>query len=211
MKEDYIYDCTTFRTPDDIAIKKYFVPRDLLLAKLEINQVFTVGNIYYDLDKWFIRKDAEEPLDNLVRIMKEFPISAELSSHTDSRATHEYNNELSQKRAESAVRYIVLQGISPRRITAKGYGEVQLVNECADGVNCTEEQHQANRRTEFRITGIDASLLGQDPFNLNVFKVGDVISAKLLDANFFTNCLVEKKSLQDYLKSTDIQKKKSDS
>ena len=206
MKSGYIYDCSTFRTPDNKEIKKYVVPRDLLLAKLEINQVIEVENIYYDLDKWFIRKDAEEPLDNLVRIMREYPITAELSSHTDSRATHEYNNELSQKRAESAVRYIVLQGISQGRITAKGYGETQLVNKCADGVICTEERHQANRRTEFKITGVDASLVGQDPFNLKVFKVGDVISAKLLDANFFSNCLVEKESLQDYLLPGKAQK-----
>lgn len=207
MKEGYIYDCTTCRTPVDISMKKYPIPRDLLLAKLEINQGFTIENIYYDLDKWFIRKDAEEPLDNLVRIMREYPITAELSSHTDSRATHEYNNELSQKRAESAVRYIILQGTNQGRITAKGYGETQLVNECADGVNCTEEQHQKNRRTEFKITGIDDTLAGQYSFNLEVFKIGDVISAKLLDANFFSNCLIEKKSLQDYLMPIGAKRK----
>ena len=209
MKDGYIYDCTTFRTPEDKSLNEYKVPRDLLLAKLEINQVFTIENIYYDLDKWFIRKDAEEPLDNLVRIMREYAITAELSSHTDSRATHEYNNELSQKRAESAVRYIILQGINQGRMTAKGYGETRLVNECADGVSCTEAQHQKNRRTEFKITGIDATSAGQNSFNLEVFNVGDVISVKLLDANFFSNCLIEKESLQDYLMPTG-EKKETD-
>jgi len=203
MKNGYIYDCTSFRTPDDLTVKDYQVPRDLLLAKLEVNQKFTVENIYYDLDKWFIRDDAKESLDNLVQIMKQYPISAELSSHTDSRATHEYNLELSQKRAEAAVRYIILQGISPSRMNAMGYGETRIVNNCADGVDCSELQHQANRRTEFKITDIDATLAGQNPFNPDVFKVGDVISAKLLDANFFSNCLVKKEGLQDYFKLID--------
>ena len=187
MKDGYIYDCTSFRTPES-GVEEFSVPRDLLLAKLRVNQKFTVENIYYDLDKWFIREDAEEPLDNLVQIMKQYPISAELSSHTDCRATHEYNNELSQKRAESAVRYIVMQGVSSLRITAKGYGETQLVNECANGVKCTEEQHQANRRTEFMITSIDSSFDINNPFDPSVFKVGDVVSIKLFEDNFFNNC-----------------------
>ncbi len=187
MKDGYIYDCTSFRTPESGA-KEFSVPKDLLLAKLSVNQKFTLKNIYYDLDKWFIRKDAEAPLDNLVHIMKQYPIKVELSSHTDSRASYEYNMELSQKRAESAVRYIVMQGISPLRITAKGYGETQLVNECADGVNCTEQQHAANRRTEFKITAVDSSLINNH-FDPSIFKVGDVISAKLFEDGFFKNCL----------------------
>lgn len=207
MKNGYIYDCTTFRTPKDNTIKEYRVPRDLLLAKLEVDQKFKVANIYYDLDKWFIREDAKLPLDNLVRIMKKYPITAELSSHTDSRASNEYNNELSQKRAESAVRYMVLQGINPARITAKGYGETQLVNKCADGVDCTEAEHQANRRTEFKITGIDATQAEQNLFDPQVFKEGDVISAKLLDPDFFSDCLIKKASLKDYLMPTKDVKK----
>lgn len=200
MKNGYTYDCTTFLTPEAFSTKESQEPRDLLITKLEVNRSFTVKNIYYDLDKWFIRKDAELPLNNLVQILKEYPtIVAELSSHTDSRGSHEYNVELSQKRAESAVRYIVLQGISSSRITAKGYGETKLVNECADGVSCTEEQHQANRRTVFKIAAIDESLAEKNLFNPDDFGVGDIINVKLLKSDFFSNCLVKKESLKDYL------------
>lgn len=186
MKDDYIYDCTTFRTPvGEEGI--YNVPQDLVLMKLEVDQMFEVENIYYDLDKWYIRKDAEAPLDNLVRILKEFPITAELSSHTDCRASNEYNRELSQKRAESAVRYIILQGVNPARITAKGYGETKLVNKCKDGVDCTEEEHQANRRTEFKITSV-GTLDGDDFIDLGNFKEGDIIPARTLGVQFFDNC-----------------------
>ncbi len=75
----------------------------------------------------------------------------ELSSHTDCRASDEYNEVLSQRRASSAVKYLVDRGINQDRMTAQGYGEHVLVNECADDVPCTEEQHQDNRRTEIKI------------------------------------------------------------
>ncbi len=188
MKNGYIYDCTFLRTPT-AGTETFTVPQDLLLARLAVDQVFTINNIYYDLDKWYIREDAQQPLDNLVRIMKQYPISAELSSHTDSRASSAYNMELSQKRAEAAVRYMVLQGVAPSRISAKGYGETKLVNQCADGVPCSEEAHQANRRTEFKITAIDARLVNGNAFNPDAFNAGDVINIRLLDATFFENCL----------------------
>ena len=79
-------------------------------------------------------------------------IQIELSSHTDSRASDAYNDELSENRAKSAKRYIVDKGIEAYRIVAFGYGENQLVNRCRDGVECTEDEHQANRRTEVRIS-----------------------------------------------------------
>jgi outer membrane protein OmpA-like peptidoglycan-associated protein/tetratricopeptide (TPR) repeat protein len=187
MKDGYMEDCLTFRSPAG-EVELYNVPRDLILTKLEVDQVFKVENIYYDLDKWYIRKDAEAPLNDLVAFMKKYPITAELSSHTDSRASDEYNRELSQKRAESAVRYIILQGIAPSRITAKGYGESQLVNKCADGVDCTEEEHQANRRTEFRITSIGSWADGYE-IDLSLYKHGDIVPANILGSQFFTDCM----------------------
>jgi peptidoglycan-associated lipoprotein len=83
-------------------------------------------------------------------------ISIELSSHTDSRADDHYNDVLSQKRADAAVNYIISHGISSSRITAKGYGERQLVNRCANGVACSEEEHQQNRRTEFKVVKMES-------------------------------------------------------
>ena len=78
-------------------------------------------------------------------------VKIELSSHTDSRQGNSYNQMLSQLRAESAVKYIISQGIEPKRIKAKGYGETRLLNRCGNNVKCSEEEHQLNRRTEFKI------------------------------------------------------------
>ncbi len=127
---------------------------DLLLGvdELSSGNKFEVKNILYDLAKYDIRADAEKILDNLVSTMNNNPsIRIELSSHTDSRASASYNMKLSQKRAEAAVNYLVSHGISRNRLVAKGYGETQLLNSCADGVDCTEAEHQANRRTEVRV------------------------------------------------------------
>lgn len=133
-----------------------FVKLKLELEKIIVNKPIVLKNIYYDLDKWDIRPDAAFELNNLVQIMKENPaIRIELGSHTDSRADDKYNDVLSQKRAESAVAYIVSKGVDVGRMTAKGYGETQLVNKCSNGINCTEEEHQANRRTEFKVVSID--------------------------------------------------------
>ena len=111
-----------------------------------------LDNIYYDLNKADIREDAAIELDKLVLIMKDNPtISIELSSHTDDRATVEYNQNLSQRRAESAVLYIVSKGINKNRMTARGYGESQLIILNAK----TEEEHQINRRTEFKVTSYE--------------------------------------------------------
>ncbi|RIH63533.1 OmpA family protein [Mariniphaga sediminis] len=122
------------------------------IEKVEKGQKFVMENIYYEFDKWNILPESEVELDKLVKVLNDNPAwKVELGSHTDSRGTDAYNEKLSQKRSESAVSYIVSQGIPANRIIAKGYGESQLVNECADGVSCTDEQHQENRRTEFTI------------------------------------------------------------
>lgn len=192
VKPDYLDDCLNFRIMEADTSAIYDISRPLMLDKLEVNKSFRVENIYYDLDKWFIREDAKPALNNLVEIMKKYPITAELSSHTDCRASNAYNDELSQKRAEAAVRYITLQGIDPSRLVAKGYGETRLVNQCSDGVSCTEEEHQQNRRTEFKILSIEKRIDDSD-FNPNVFKSGDEVDIYLFDSDFFRNCMGEKK------------------
>lgn len=121
----------------------------------EITELYQINPIFYDLDKSDIRTDATEELEKIVQFLKDNEyVSIELGSHTDSRASAAYNIKLSQRRAESAVKYITGRGVSAERIKAKGYGETQLINECADGVDCSEELHQQNRRTEFKITQI---------------------------------------------------------
>ncbi len=108
--------------------------------------------VLYDLGKWNIREDAAVELDDMIQFLNDNPnIKIELSSHTDARGSRSSNQSLSQKRAESAVNYMVENGISKERMQAKGYGETRLKNKCADGVKCSEEEHQANRRTEVTI------------------------------------------------------------
>lgn len=187
VKPDYMADCLNFRIAPSDTTSNQKTPRDLLLDKLEVNKIFVIDNIYYDLDKWYIREDAKPPLDNLVAILKQYPISIELSSHTDSRASDGYNDELSQKRAESAVRYIMLQGIDPSRMIARGYGETRLVNNCSDGVECSEPEHQANRRTEFKILSIDQPE-NDNEIDPNIFKAGEEIDVYLFDPDFFHSC-----------------------
>lgn len=124
------------------------------LDKMKVNEPIVLKNIYYDFDKANIRPDAAKELDKLVKILKDNPtIIVQLGSHTDSRGTDSYNQKLSKRRADSAVQYIISNGISAGRITAKGYGENVLLNNCKDGVECTDEEHQLNRRTEFTVTG----------------------------------------------------------
>lgn len=109
--------------------------------------------LYYDFDKYYIRPDAARELDKVVQLLREFPsMEIELSSHTDARGTDKYNETLSQNRADAAVEYIISKGISASRLSARGYGERYPRNRCKDEIDCTEEQHQYNRRTEIKIT-----------------------------------------------------------
>jgi len=124
----------------------------LYLDQLKQGKTFRLDNIYYDFDKYNIRKDAAAILDGLVKTLKDNPtLKIELSSHTDSRGSDKYNMTLSQKRAQAAVDYIVTRGIARDRMIAKGYGESKLLNRCANGVKCSEAEHQLNRRTEFTV------------------------------------------------------------
>jgi outer membrane protein OmpA-like peptidoglycan-associated protein/tetratricopeptide (TPR) repeat protein len=135
---------------------------ELILDKYVINKPIVIKNIYYDFDKWNIRPDAATELDKLVAILAEnSEINIELGSHTDARGSFTYNDALSQKRAESAVDYIISKGILSGRITAKGYGERVPVNQCIDGVKCSEEDFQLNRRTEFKVTSITNNIIEQ--------------------------------------------------
>jgi len=113
-------------------------------------------NIYYDFNKSFIRKGAAVELDELRDLMTRYPsMVIELSSHTDSRGGTAYNQQLSKKRADSAKEYLVARGVGSNRITTRGYGESSLRNGCSDGSNCSEEEHQYNRRTEVKVLSIN--------------------------------------------------------
>ena len=131
------------------------------LDSIQIGKKFVIPNIYYDFDKSAIRPEAAKVLDKLAIFLKDNPaVKVELGSHTDVRGSDAYNMTLSDSRAESAVRYLVGKcGVGKANITWKGYGETELVNTCVNGSNCSESDHQLNRRTELKITGI----LEEDP------------------------------------------------
>ena len=120
-----------------------------------VGDVFQLKNIYYDLNKFFIRADAARELDRVTALLREYPqMQIELRSHTDARATDIYNTRLSENRARAAMDYLVSRGIPAARLVARGYGETEIINGCADGVNCNEKEHQQNRRTEFKIMAV---------------------------------------------------------
>ncbi|MES2241010.1 MAG: OmpA family protein [Bacteroidota bacterium] len=122
----------------------------------DIAKVFGIKIIYFDLNKFDIRADAALELSKILDVMIQNPkIKIDIRSHTDSRNTAVYNAKLSERRASSTKDWLIQNGIDASRLTAKGYGESQLVNKCADGVECTEEEHQANRRSEFVIVSIN--------------------------------------------------------
>lgn len=124
------------------------------LRPITINKSMEVKNIFYELNSWELNRKAKKECDILVDLLKNNPtVSIELQSHTDSRGGDAFNLELSQKRAQSVVDYLVSRGISRSRLVAKGYGETRLKNHCTNGVICPDKLHKQNRRTEFVIIG----------------------------------------------------------
>ena len=121
----------------------------------DLGKCFGIKMIYFDLDKSDIRTEAALDLEKILVVLNDNPtMKLDIRSHTDSRATHKYNAALSDRRAKSTIKWLIKNGIASNRLTGKGFGETQLVNKCSDGVKCTEEEHQANRRSEFIITAL---------------------------------------------------------
>jgi len=121
----------------------------------DLGKCFGIKNIYFDLDKSNIRTEAALDLEKILDVLNQYPtMKLDIRSHTDSRASHKYNEALSDRRAKSTISWLIKNGVSADRLTGKGYGENQLVNQCADGVKCSEEEHQMNRRSEFIITAL---------------------------------------------------------
>ena len=122
------------------------------LFRKEAGKIFSMKSVDYYIDMWRIMPKSEPELNQLVNLMNDNPtLKIEISAHTDSRLEDQYNMWMSQKRADSVSEYLVQKGVEQERIVAKGYGETRLINHCANGVICSEEQHLVNRRTEFII------------------------------------------------------------
>jgi peptidoglycan-associated lipoprotein len=141
---------------------------------IELNRIFpqkeiVIPNIYYDYNKATLRDESKLVLDSILIFFSDNKdLAIEIGSHTDSRGSDSYNEKLSQARAQSVVDYLILKGVEQSRLTAKGYGETKLTNQCANGVECTEEEHQKNRRTTFRILGSSKVIESTTPEDIKV-------------------------------------------
>ncbi len=150
------YELNTVGIEKDQKIKKEVVlrllPPESDVEIVTINEPIRLNNIYYDFDDDKILVNSEKDLAYLKELMDKYPdMVIELSSHTDSRGNDDYNEKLSQRRANSAKKWLMTKKISAQRIVAKGYGEDKILNHCTNGEECTEEEHRFNRRTEFKI------------------------------------------------------------
>ncbi|CAD0000389.1 flagellar motor protein MotB [Flavobacterium salmonis] len=122
----------------------------------DLAKTLNIPIIYFDLDQSFIRKDAAFELEKIAAVMKQYPnMKIDVRSHTDSRQTKKYNMLLSDRRAKATIEWFVKRGINAKRLTGRGYGESKLINRCSDDVDCTEEEHQLNRRSEFVIISMN--------------------------------------------------------
>jgi outer membrane protein OmpA-like peptidoglycan-associated protein len=132
----------------------FYLERDVITGGFgdDLAKLLQLSTIYFDLNKFNIRPDAEIEIQKVIVAMEKYPsLKIKVNSHTDSRGNDAYNLWLSQKRAESTVNYMISKGISPERLQGEGFGETRLVNECFNGVPCSSDQHQLNRRSEFII------------------------------------------------------------
>lgn len=131
----------------------------IYLKEIEIGQTIVLKNIYYDFDESYLRlEESFEDLEKVYNFLRDNPeLIVKINSHTDARGSKLYNEGLSQRRAQSVVDHLVGRNISRDRLKAEGFGERQLINHCSDGVKCSEEDHQLNRRTEFQVVDINGA------------------------------------------------------
>lgn len=140
------------RIPEEFILEKTLKP---MKVGDDLTKILSINDIYFDLDKFNIRPDAEYELTKILLILEQEPqMEINIRSHTDSRASKDYNQKLSTNRAHSTMQWLIRNGISANRLKSEGFGESRLLNHCSDGVDCSEEEHQLNRRSEFIITKI---------------------------------------------------------
>ena len=170
-KEKYTSDEKRFITPN----KNQELKMELLIEKDEqqiepcddLAKVLDIPIIYFDFDKSNIRYDAEIEIQKVLAVLTKYPtMHIDIRSHTDCRGPAAYNEKLSDRRAQSTRQYLIKKGIAAERLTAKGYGEARLINDCgcepSNNSHCSEEEHQLNRRSEFIITSINGKTCDED-------------------------------------------------
>jgi len=136
------------------SIIDFYLERDKVTAGFgdDLAKLLQLSTIYFDFDRYNIRKDSEIEVQKVIAAMEKYPsLKIKVNSHTDSRGPDAYNLWLSQKRAESTVNYMISKGITQDRLQGEGFGETKLINQCANGVRCSAKEHEFNRRSEFII------------------------------------------------------------
>ena len=160
-KKDYFNKSIAVSTKNykDLTKVEIILKDTVELEKIFPQKEIVIDNIYYDLDKANLRPESLPVLDKLVSFFNENnDLTIEIGSHTDSRGSDDYNQDLSQRRAQSVVNYFVEKGIPKTQLIPKGYGETKILNNCTNDIECTEEEHQKNRRTSFRVVSSDGVL-----------------------------------------------------
>lgn len=147
-KKGFVDDNVAFNSSNE---NDKIIDLELKLPPIVKGDKFKLENIFYDLNKATLRPESKLALDKLADFIIKNELKIELSSHTDARGSDAYNLKLSQARAQSCVDYLISKGVKKNQIVAKGYGETQLINKCKNGVECPEDLHQENRRTEVKI------------------------------------------------------------
>tara|TARA_B100000795_G_scaffold76803_1_gene54729 strand:+ start:24971 stop:26890 length:1920 start_codon:yes stop_codon:yes gene_type:complete len=143
LREDETFDI-------DFNLERIVIPNDPNNIIPGGDGTYPIPNIYWNYNDWEVRVDAQPYLNMLSDLLKTNPsLKVEIRSHCDSRGSDSFNRTLSKKRAKSAMNYLISNGIERNRLTSKGIGEKEILNNCIDGVTCFEEQHQINRRSEF--------------------------------------------------------------
>lgn len=152
-KDGYLFHSENFDIPNTAAFQE--VEKNIELKQLQVGNKIVLKNIFFDLDKATLRSESTAELNRLIKLMNDVPtLRIELGGHTDSRGSDSYNQQLSEKRAKAVVDYLSANGIDAKRLEWAGYGETQLVNKCSNGVQCSDEMHQENRRTEFKVLSL---------------------------------------------------------
>jgi outer membrane protein OmpA-like peptidoglycan-associated protein len=132
----------------------FYLERDIITAGFgdDLAKLLQLSTIYFDFNKYNIRQDSEVEVEKVIAAMEKYPsLKIQVNSHTDSRGPAAYNLWLSQKRAEATINYMISKGIGSDRLASEGFGETKLINDCYDGVKCSSEKHDLNRRSEFII------------------------------------------------------------
>ena len=145
LADGYLFHSENFDIPEAQGFQE--VNKEVLLKKVAVGTSIVLKNIFFDYDKATLRNESIPELERLIKLLEEVPtMKIEISGHTDSRGTDDYNQKLSESRAKSVVAYLIEKGIASKRLEYKGYGESKPV-----ATNDTEDGRQQNRRTEFMI------------------------------------------------------------